>query len=115
MMMPKEAFWSAFRTTELFRSGVRFVDRLLELIDRDRFAVEFQAVFRIHAHDRVLEFGRSRARGLRFRQVDVHFRLILFESGRDDEKDQQDRQDIDQRDDDDRRRAAFADGELHRP
>jgi hypothetical protein len=39
--------------------------------------------------------------------------LIFFEGGRDDKKDEQDRQDIDQRHDDDRGSASFPNGKLH--
>ena len=56
-------------------------------------------------------FGRRFRRGLRFRQIDLNFRLIFFESGRDDEKDEQDRQDIDERNDDDGGRPPFPDCE----
>ena len=54
-------------------------------------------------------FRGSFRRSLRFRQIDLHFRLIFFESGRDDEKDQQNRQDIDEGNDDDRGRPPFPD------
>ena len=113
MMIPNEAFSSAFKTNVLLRSAGRFSIAVLQFIDANRFAVELERILGIDTYDRVFEFRRLRGRGLGLRQIDLDFRLILFKGGRDDKKNEQDRQDVDERDNDNRRGAAFANGELH--
>ena len=84
-----------------------------QLFRGDHLAIEPDFVVLVYAHDGVLELSRRVGRRLRFGKVDLNFRLILFERGRDDEKDEENRQDIDERDDDDGRRPPFPDCNFH--
>src|SRR5438874_5900307 len=61
----------------------------------------------------MLELRRCFRRRFRFRQVDLYFRLVLFEGGRDHEKDKKDGEDIDQRNNNDRGRAPLPNREIH--
>ena len=68
MMIPNEAFLSAFKTSVLCARR-QIHDRLLQFIDGNRFAIELERVLGIDTDDRVLD--------LRWR-----FALAVFDSGR---------------------------------
>ena len=56
MMIPNDAFSSAFKTSVLLRSAGQIRDRLLQVVDRDGFAIELAASsLGIDAYDRVFE------------------------------------------------------------
>ncbi len=67
MIVPKEAFLSACKASEVFFVGRQLLDRDFQFLDRQRPAIESDGVIRIHADDGVLLLrGRFRRR-LRFR------------------------------------------------
>ena len=76
-------------------------------------SIQLNLVILIDAHDRVIEFRRLLLSGLRFRQLNLHLRLIFFERCGDDKKYQQDDENIDERDDDDGGSAPFPDCDFH--
>src|SRR5207249_12008239 len=61
----------------------------------------------------MLELRRCFRRRFRFRQVDLYFRLVLFEGGRDHEKDKKDGEDTDERNNNDRGREPLPNREIH--
>src|SRR2546430_1015082 len=61
----------------------------------------------------MLQPGRFFRRFFRFRQIDLHFRLIFFECGRDQKKEEEDGEDIDQQNDNDRGRPPLPNSEIH--
>src|SRR5947207_404190 len=61
----------------------------------------------------MLELGRQLLRGCGFRQINLNLRLVFFKRRRNDKENEKDDQNIDQRNDNDRGRSAFADDEVH--
>ena len=68
MMIPKEAFLSAFKTECALALGRQIHYRLLQFIDGNRFAIELERVLGIDTHDRVFD--------------SAGFELDVFDSGR---------------------------------
>ena len=87
--------------------------RALEFLHAHHSSIQLELIILIDAHDRVFEFRRRIRRGLGFRQIDLHFRLVFFECSRDHEKDEEDGEDIDQRNDNDRGRPPLPNSEIH--
>ncbi len=113
MIVPNEAFLSACKASADLRVGGKSRTDGLQLFRADHLAVEPDFVVLAHAHDGVLELSCRVGRRFRFRKIDLNFRLIFFESGRDDEENQKNRQDIDERNDDDGGRPPFPDCDFH--
>src|SRR5438105_15690316 len=70
-------------------------------------------VLMIDTLELMLELGRPLGLGFRFLQIDLNYRLILFECRRDDKEDEQDDENIDQRNNNDGGCPAFADDKVH--
>src|SRR5207237_772421 len=76
-------------------------------------SVQFNVVVLIDTYDCMLQLGRHLLRGGGFRQIDLNLRLVFFKRRRNDKENQKDDQNIDQRNDNDGGRSAFADDEVH--
>src|SRR5262249_6744088 len=71
-------------------------------------SIQLDLIIFTDAHNRVIELRRLFLSGLRLRQIDLHFWLILFERRRNDKKYQQDNENIDKRNDDDDGRSSLS-------
>src|SRR6476659_5428814 len=100
------------RQRRLPRLG-KIANRALQFVNIDRTAIQLDGIGFVYSDDSVFQFRRRFRRGFRFRQINLHLWLILFECGRDHEKDEQDDEDIDERNDNDGGRATFANREIH--
>ena len=89
----------------LFR---QIAHRSFQFVDVYNASIQFELIILIDAHDRVFEFRRPFLGSFGFRQINLHFRLILFERRGDDKKYQQDDENIDQRNDDNDGRSSFS-------
>src|ERR1051326_3872693 len=91
----------------------KIADCVFQLVHFHCTTIQLEGIGGIDSDNGVFQFRRRFCRGFRFRQIDLYLWLVLFECSRDHKKDEQDSEDIDERNDNDRRRATFPNCEIH--
>src|SRR5262249_13709155 len=85
----------------------------LQFIHANGSSIEFDLVILINANDSVFKLRGLLFCRFGFWQINLNFSLVFLKSGRDDKKDQQNDENIDERNDDNDGRPSFSHCKLH--